>query len=198
MTNRHSPSLTLKRRCVDVVLLSTVLMGVLSACTEDSVVPPRTAPPTPVPSASTASPSPTPTRMSPQELDERAAEAAVVRFWRVIDHLSANPKAKLEELTTVSRGSAAAQWRQNIRDYRYEQLRQTGRVALTNTAAKPSSERGRYDVGTCVDVSQVNLVDRDSKSVVASGRPAKVRYRYVVQRDAQQWYVIEEKATGTC
>jgi hypothetical protein len=104
----------------------------------------------------------------------------------------------LELLTTVARGSAAAQWRQNIKDYRYERLRQIGRVAVLDPVAKPSSKKGRYNVTACIDVEGVSLVDRKGKSVVAANRPKRVKYRYTVDRDAAKWYVVEEKATATC
>jgi hypothetical protein len=51
----------------------------------------------------TATPSP-----AADELNLRKAEWAVVRFWRVVDRLSADPDSDLTELTTVSRGSVAA------------------------------------------------------------------------------------------
>jgi hypothetical protein len=53
----------------------------------------------PVVPSTTATPSP-----SAEELNLREAEGAVVRFWRVIDRLSADPNSDLTKLTTVSRG----------------------------------------------------------------------------------------------
>ena len=67
---------------------------------------------------STASPSP-----SAEELHLRKAEHAVVRFWRVIDRLSADPESDLTRLTTVARGSVAAQWARNINQYRFDQVK---------------------------------------------------------------------------
>ena len=97
-------------RLVGCVLTMSVAAG-LTSCTEPEPQPI----PSPTPTVSTPSPirstSPNP---SAEELDLRGAEQAVSRFWRVIDRLSADPESDLTELTTVSRGSVAAQWARNI------------------------------------------------------------------------------------
>jgi hypothetical protein len=119
-------------------------------------------------------------------------------YLRVIDRLSADPYTKLEDLTTVARGSAEAQWYSNITDYRRDQVRQTGSVVVLNPSAKPSAKTGQYSVRACLDVSKVDLIDRHGKSVVARDRPSRVRYDYTVQLDGGRWYVMTEKAVSTC
>lgn len=180
-----------------------VVVCSVAGCTQSRLVEPsppmNTASPVASPSPSPSpSPSLTTSKSSPAEPKLKAAESAVVRFWRVIDRLSVDPTLKLEELTTVSRGTAAAQWRQNIREYRYERLEQTGRVVVINPKAKPSAKAGLYDVNACVDVGAVNLVDRKGRSVVAANRPAQIAYVYTVQQDGKSWFVTTEKAVGTC
>jgi len=94
----------------------------------------------PVVPSSTAAPSP-----SAEELNLRKAERAVVRFWRVIDRLSADPNSDLTELTTVSRGSVAAQWARNINQYRFDGVKAEGRVAVRDVMTPlPRLTPGHY------------------------------------------------------
>lgn len=206
MRTRDQTSRALTLRCGHrlAFLLTLFLVVATSSCTTGPPQEP-TQPPTtgPSPSASvnpSATPSPggnSPSSASPSEkwID---AEQAVVRFWRVVDRLSADPNSRLEDLTTVSRGSAAAQWRQNINDYRFQRVKQTGNVLVINPSATRSAVVGQYEVTACIDVSKVNLIDRHGKSVVVVNRPPRVNYRYKVQKDAAMWFVTEEKAVGTC
>jgi hypothetical protein len=141
----------------------------------------------------TGSPSP-----SAEELKLHKAEQAVHRLWRVIDRLSADPDLNLTELTTVSRGSVAAQWAKNINQDRYDRIRSTGSVVVRDAMAKRSKKRNVFRVMACIDVSGVSLRDEDGKSVVPSDRPPRVGYSYLVEMDRQNWYVVREKVTGTC
>src|SRR5215211_6381698 len=141
----------------------------------------------------TASPTP-----SADELNLREAERAVSRFWSVIDRLSADPHSDLTKLTTVSRGSVAAQWARNINQDRYDRVRSTGHVVVRNATAKPAKQRNVFDVTACIDVSKVNVTDKDGKSVVPADRPDRVGYNYAVEMDRQKWYVVKEKVNGTC
>jgi hypothetical protein len=141
----------------------------------------------------TASPSP-----SAEELKLHKAERAVVRFWRVIDGLSADPHSDLTELTTVSRGSVAAQWARNINQYRFDGVKAEGRVAVRDVVAKQTKDDDLYNVTACIDASKVNLVDKNGKSVVPPEGPRRVFYDYTIENDQQKWYVIKEKVTKTC
>ena len=141
----------------------------------------------------TDSPSP-----SAKELNLRKAERAVVRFWRVIDRLSADPNSDLTKLTTVSRGSVAAQWAKNINQDRYNRVRSSGNVVVRDAVAKRSKKRDMFRVTACIDVSEVRLRNENGKSVVPPDRPPRVSYNYAVEMDEQKWYVVREKVTGTC
>lgn len=187
------------RRVAAVAAVGLAGVGLVSACTQADLVGPSS-PSTGTASARTVTgtPSPSPSSRATARQKHSGAESAVVDFWHVIDRLSADPKLQVEELTTVSRGSAAEQWRQNIRDYRYERVKQTGSVLVTRPVAMPSATQGLYQVSACVDVTGVDLVDRRGKSVIAAGRPPRVKYRFTVQEDEGDWYVLKEKAIGTC
>lgn len=110
----------------------------------------------------TASVPPTKT-LPPQERDTRAAEEAVTAYWVEISTLAGDPKVRLEDLTPVARGTAAAQWRQIIARYRVRGWRQIGTPTVRVSASSKSGE-GRFKVKACLDVEEVNLVDGRGKS----------------------------------
>jgi ribosomal protein L24 len=116
----------------------------------------------------------------------------------VIDRLSADPESDLTELTTVSRGSVAAQWARNINQYRYDLVITKGRVAVRDASANQTKDDDLFKVTACIDSSKVNLVDKNGKSVVPADGPRRVAYDYTVEKDGQRWYVIKEKVTETC
>ena len=181
-------------RFAECLLVLSLVAG-LGSCSDPDSQPGISV--TPVASApapsKTASPTP-----SAGEQNLREAEAAVFRFWRVIDRLSSDPDSDLTQLTTVSRGSVAAQWAKNINQDRYDRVRSTGNVVVRNATAKPSKQRNVFDVTACIDVSKVNVTDKDGKSVVPADRPDRVGYDYAVEMDRQKWYVVKEKVNGTC
>jgi hypothetical protein len=81
---------------------------------------------------------------SADQLKLREAEGTVSRFWSVIDRLSVDPDSDLTELTTVSRGSVAAQWAKNINQDRYDRVRSSGNVVVRDAMAiMPHSEGKR-------------------------------------------------------
>ena len=112
-------------------VLTAVLVGCVASCSNPG--PPPNPLPTQVASAVLPSTTATPTP-SAEELKLHEAEGAVVRFWRVIDRLSADPNSDLTRLTTVSRGSVAAQWARNINQYRFDEVKAEGRVAVPPAA----------------------------------------------------------------
>jgi hypothetical protein len=112
-------------------LVECVLTAVLVACFASCSNPGPQPTPLPSPVASSVVPSRTDSPSpSAEEPNLRKAQRAVVRFWRVIDRLSADPDADLTELTTVSRGSVAAQWARNINQYRFDEVKAEGRGDL--------------------------------------------------------------------
>lgn len=173
-----------------------LMLGLLAAgCTKSE--PPQ---PTPTPSSAsqsaTASPSVTPTIPT----SEAATVARAKGYVAMLDKLSSNPKANLDELSTVARGKAADKWRQILLDDRSAGHRQTGSTKLTLISAKVGSSDQRWTVTMCLDVSGVDVVDRDGKSVVAKNRPDRVRDVLTVDQDtsSSKWFVTQDKVTGTC
>jgi ribosomal protein L24 len=92
----------------------------------------------------------------------------------------------------------AAQWARNINQYRFDEVRAEGRVAVRDVVAKQPKDDDFYKVTACIDASKVNLVDKNGKSVVPPEGPRRVSYDYTVENDQRKWYVIKEKVTKTC
>lgn len=87
-------------------LLALALAPVMAACT---------AAPASSPSASVA---PTPTQtaptLSPAEQDLANAKQAVTNLWSVVDRLTNDPQASLQDLDTVASGEALEFFRKNL------------------------------------------------------------------------------------
>lgn len=172
-------------------------LGLFAAgCTKSEPQPTPTPPSTS--QSATVSPSPTPTPTIPAS--EAAAIARARGYVAMLDKLSSNPKATLDELSTEARGKAADKWRQILLDDRSAGHRQTGSTKLTLISAKVGSSDQRWAVTMCLDVSGVDVVDRDGKSVVAKNRPDRVRDVLTVDQDtsSSKWFVTQDKVTGTC
>ena len=182
-----------------VSVAECVLMAVLVVCFASCSSPDPQPNPLPTQVASpavpsrTASPSP-----SAEEVKLQNAEGAVYRFWRVIDGLSADPNSDLTRLTTVSRGSVAAQWARNINQYRFDGVKAEGRVAVRDVVPEQTKDDDLYKVTACIDASKVKLVGKNGKSVVPPEGPRRVSYDYTVEKEKRKWYVVKEKVTKTC
>jgi hypothetical protein len=175
--------------------LALVAITVTSACTTNDPKAPST---TTSATSTTTTPTPSSTSLSPAEQDANDAERAIPRFWAVVDALSSDPSASLDKLAVVSREPTIATWRQLLTQRRVKQLKQIGHTTVASAIAKPG-DAGKFAVTACIDVSKVNLVDKDGKSVVAANRPPRVQYLYTVEKSSDGvFYVIEDKVVQTC
>ena len=143
-------------------LLALALAPVMAACT---------AAPASSPSASVA---PTPTQtaptLSPAEQDLAIAKQAVTNLWSVVDRLTNDPQASLQDLDTVASGEALEFFRKNLTGYRLEQLTWSGSSVVELQSAQPSGNNSQglptWTVTACVDTSDTKLVDPSGKNVV--------------------------------
>jgi len=116
----------------------------------------------------------------------------------VLDELALDPKKSLDKLAAVSRDTSINTWRQLLTRHRVRQETQTGKTIVGEPDVKPNSA-SRFVVVACIDVSKVNIIDKDGKSVVAASRPPRVQYRYLVEKaSGGVFYVVEDKAVQTC
>jgi hypothetical protein len=147
-------------------------------------------------SSTTPSPTSAPTRtLSPAEKDLKSAKDAVTRFWSLTDELASNPTRNLGELATVASDQAIAQWRFILTGDRVKQLKQIGKATIVSSEAKATSGNS-FDVTACIDVSKVNVVDKNGKSVVAAGRLPRVQYTYKVAKIPSGFFVTKDTLEG--
>jgi len=111
------------------LLAAAAVVPLLASCSDPDGGP--SLPPSPPESSASPTSSPTPSA-TPSPTPEDKAEAAVVRFWRVVDDLAADPDKSLNGLHDVARGRMFDQWTVNIRQYRYDGVRQVGAVRSRN------------------------------------------------------------------
>lgn len=157
-----------------------------------------TSPTTTTTATSATTPSGTAPTNTGAEQNLQSAKAAVRDFWGVVDRLSAHPKAKLDELATVSRSPSIGVWRQIITKQRIDGQVQTGRSKVVTATAEKSAPR-RFHITACIDVSKVNLVDKNGKSVVSANRLPRVKYQYVITKGTNgRFYVTNDKAISGC
>lgn len=161
--------------------------------------------PTPSPTATSATPTvapttptPTPTALTPEEEDLRGAEQAVVALEALTDQLGQDFTRRLDELYTVSRDQTVDTRIQILNLQRVNGQTQIGNSVVEDIQVTKNAE-GLWDATACLDTSGVNVVDKDGKSVVNPDGPARVKYRYLIEKGSDGgFYVIEDEAVETC
>lgn len=181
---------------VPVVLLLIGALG-LSACDDPNEPTPTssTSPTASTSASSTSSHSPSSSETVEQR-DARLAGESIVAFWAKQDALAANPQASLTELSVVARGQALTQWQRNLTAMRGKGTKTVGRVTVETSPGVLDAKTKLYNVTACVDVSKVNVVDKDGKSVVSADRPPRTRYTYKVEQDDGRFFVVEDLLKG--
>lgn len=180
------------RNILGRAVLVLALVPMMAACS---------AAPSQSPSAS-ATPTPTVTTptLSPAEVDLANAKQAVVELWAVVDRLTNDPQASLQDLDAVASGDALEFFRKNLTGYRLEQLTGSGTsvVELASAEAVGNSPQGlrTWTVTACIDTSQTKLVDTSGKNVTAP--PFRFQHRSVVAEGAAALHVDQDEVLGTC
>lgn len=177
------------------VLLACALA--VAGCNGDDPAPTTSSSSTSTPSPSVSgSPEPSPTKaLTPAEQDLRSAGEAVTQYWRVIDEVASDPAVSLNVLATVARAQALEQWQTTLAEFRTKQWKQVG--ASTVRGLVPSTADGEFfTVTACVDVSDLDVVDGDGKSVVVVSRPAQQQFTYQVVKAAEGFFVTQDTLEG--
>jgi hypothetical protein len=115
--------------------------------------------------------------------EEKAAEQAkdaALEYYRVMDHVAADPRADTDLVRTVSIGTGLNDALNRVAFNRSKQQRQIGttqipwmKVRSVDLTFKPKSQHPEIPVvqlDVCYDVSKVNVVDETGKSVVLPTR----------------------------
>lgn len=175
------------------ILLALALAPAAVACTGT---------PTQTPSATsaTSTPNPTATTVPPAEQDLANAKQAVGQLWDVVDRLTNDPQASLQDLDSVASGAALDFFRKNLTGYRLEQLTGSG----SSVVEFKSAERGKdtaealptWTVTACVDTSKTKLVDSTGKSVTVP--PYRFLHRSTVVERSAVMRVDQDEVLGTC
>lgn len=182
----------LNRNALRRATIALALPLLVTACT-------ATPSPDPTPS-STPTPTPSVTTLLPAEQDLANARQAVVKLWDVVDRLTNDPQASLQDLDTVAMGEALTMFQQNLGKYRAARWIGTGSSVVEELKATASgmdsAGRSTWTVTACVDGSGTTLVDQSGKSV--QGPPYRIRHQATVVQRASALYVAEDEAVGTC
>ncbi|MFE5309864.1 hypothetical protein [Isoptericola sp. NPDC056578] len=204
------------RRTIPTALAVLGMSVVLGACQQGA--PGGDATPTDAtsPTATTSpSPSPSPSESkTPEEQATELAEQAVRDYYETSDAALQDPEGfKQEDLKDVASTTALADLQNLLAASRDQELTQIGtteivevkatKVDLTNKPKANPPELPYVEFRVCYDVSDLNVVDKDGKSVVPADRPDKgvqrvgvVNYDYP---DTDGWKVdYTEQEDGKC
>ena len=133
------------------------------------------------PSTATPSPSPSQTKSeTPEERDARLAGEAVVKYWAVVDDLAANPTKSLNLLDPVARDQARAQMQTLLGTYAAKRVGPEGAESALSDVQATTKDGKTFTVTACVDVSGVDLVNKQGDSQVNPDRPDQQKYSYTV------------------
>jgi hypothetical protein len=185
----------MKRRPLVVAILLACTIA-LAACNSEDPRPSSSASRTPSPSSAlSTSPAPSPTKpLTPAEQDMLSAGEAVTQYWRIIDEVASNPKVSLNVLATVARSQALEQWQTTLSEFRAKQWTQEGVSVVRDI--DPSTDGESFTVAACVNVAELDVVDRSGKSVVVDSRPVEQRFTYKVVKAPEGFFVTEDTLKG--
>jgi len=163
-----------------------LLLAATSACGSNDADPPPSAPTTTsAPSAPSTSSSPA----SPSEAAAANAEAVVRLYYATLDRVRQDPSLPIAQLRKVENGIELTADQRLVTSERKQHLRQTGSVRLLSvvvqsvnldSASPKGGKAPTAQVDVCWDVSRVDVVDKNGKSVVPSTRPDQGSTRYFV------------------
>lgn len=166
---------------------AALLLAAVTACSQEPAAPVGGPP-----SATESVSSPTTSAVTTPTRSEAAAEdaSALVRtYYAVRDELRTNPSAKLTKLRGVAISGELAAQRTLFNREREQGQHQTGRTEIVDLRVEgvvlDNSDPGAGRVPTvqvdvCYDVTDVDVLDRNGKSIVSSDRPDTGWIRYLV------------------
>lgn len=188
-------------------LCAAILASALAATTgctlfreAEGTTPPPSAPTAvsvPSPSIPGASATPTTPAPTPTPTTSDAVTKTIYRYYEVLDDLGQKPpKSPYKKLLTITRGEAFEMWQNVVVQDAASGRRQLGSVKVLSVSQGKKSKkdgRQRVEVVTCIDVSEVDLVDKKGKSVVPKDRPDKAASKLLLERNDNIWYIIRDR-----
>lgn len=188
---------------------ASALLLVLAACSDGADDPGNDPPAT----STTTSPTPTDTATPPSqsEVASQAAKAKVREYYTVRDQLRRDPTAPLRLLRSVAISVEFDAQHRLFKNERRQGLIQTGQTRIAELVVQSvdlnnsDPKAGRVptvQVDVCYDVSGVDVVDEDGKSIVNPDRPETGWIRYFVSNyewasdPNGAWRVASSKSLG--
>jgi hypothetical protein len=172
-----------------LTVATAVLLLVAGASCADDAPEPRD-PSSPSSSPTSSSPSPT----SPSDAASAAATKVIADYYAVRNELRQDPTQPLPRLKTVAISTELTTQQTLFKRERQQGLHQTGEtkvvkvqvesVNLDNSDPK-AGKVPTVQIDVCFDVSDVDVLDKDGKSVVSPDRPDTGWIRYSVAN--YQW-----------
>jgi hypothetical protein len=160
------------------IAAAALLLVAMTSCANDGQDPAANASPTP--SSSTPTPTATATQPSDTELASEAASATLRKYYDVRNQLRQNPRRPLTLLDQVAISTELAAQKNLFKKERKQGLHQVGAtkvaelevqsVNLDNSNPK-AGKVPTVQIDLCFDVSEVDVVDADGKSVISLDRP---------------------------
>lgn len=174
------------------IAAAALLLVAMTSCANDGQDPAANASPTP--SSSTPTPTATATPPSDTELASEAASATLRKYYDVRNQLRQNPSRPLSLLDQVAISTELAAQKNLFKKERKQGLHQVGAtkvaelevqsVNLDNSDPK-AGKVPTVQIDLCFDVSEVDVVDADGKSVISPDRPDTGWIQFLVSN--YQW-----------
>lgn len=174
------------------IAAAALLLVAMTSCANDGQDPAANASPTP--SSSTPTPTATATPPSDTELASEAASATLRKYYDVRNQLRQNPRRPLSLLDQVAISTELAAQRNLFKKERKQGVRQVGAtkvaelevqsVNLDNSDPK-AGKVPTVQIDLCFDVSDVDVVNADGKSVISPDRPDTGWIQFLVSN--YQW-----------
>lgn len=171
-------------RKISALAAAALLLSALTACSGDAAPPAGTDVPSQSPSSSTSTSEPSP---SEADIAEAAANDAIGRYFAVVDDLRQNPDASIEQLRRVAVGGQLTAQEAFTRNQRQAGNRQVGDTTLVDAVVQQLNLDAGADGGAptaqidvCWDVSAVDVLDAQGRSIVTADRPERGWTRYTL------------------
>jgi hypothetical protein len=150
--------------------------------------------------------SPSPSHRTPEQQAKVEVLALVEHYYLVENALAADPKAPLKRYYEVAAGDYLDVLLRNAQARRAKDYRVVGAPHLRQNRVESLQLNGQEGkvpssiVRTCLDVSDVDVVDSSGKSVVERERADAYRERLTLEKKKYGWRVVDAENSGasTC
>jgi hypothetical protein len=196
-------------RCATTVVVAVALAS-LSACGRQ-IPEPRPGEPTstataPARHGATPSSASSGARASPEQRARREIITLVEKYYAVDEAIAANPRVPLKRYYEVAQGDYAQSLLQAAQAQRAKGYQVIGKVKVGAPEVRglllphSNGDVPGATVRVCLDVSGVNVVDKEGKSVVEPGRPSAYIETLSLKKRKYGWRITDgaNRETSKC